>query len=521
MISLLALASGLLTALALPTAFGAHRFLHLGGLAWIGLMPLVWALRRQKSEHGFSIGFLWGCAYYGISLYWMFIALRVYGEVSPWVSALGLALSVMIEATFTGLAIWLAGFLKRRGLPMALGLPLAWVVQDYLRNFIPFGGFSWSALAYTQHDFRTLLQVLDVTGVYGITFLVVMANVVLAELVVLRRRVLFWPAGVFVALFILAVGYGGWRFKNIQHVENSSERLQVAIVQGNIPQDQKWLEEKIEEIVLRHLVLTRESLVSHPDLVLWPEAAYPAVLPPEIKRISLMEGLPVPLLMGVVTYTGLIPETWPIMTDETDFRLYNSAVLVQPGGTLTARYDKSHLVPMGEYIPLSRWLPFLRQVVPAMGEFTSGSRVELMTLESTSPPRRFGVTICYEDLFPEIARRWTQRGADFLVNLTNDAWYEDSSAVFQHADFSRYRSIENRRALVRATNTGVTAVFGPTGETLATAPLFEEAVLTATVPLSGVRSFYTSFGDIFAWGCVVVVTLLLAMGLRRHSHEGT
>jgi len=223
-----------------------------------------------------------------------------------------------------------------------------------------------------------------------------------------------------------------------------------------------------------------------------------------------------------VTYDGVIPTIWPPSPEDiknTGFHLYNSAILVRSGGLVTDRYDKQHLVPMGEYVPLKGVFGSLNQIVPSMSSFTPGHTFNVMDIgHSPATPLRFGVTICYEDLFPSISRIFTRNGADFLVNLTNDAWYEYSSAVFQHFDFSRFRAIENRRTMVRATNTGVTGFFSPTGEVIKEAPIFKELILTAEIPLGGSTSFYTHHGDIFAWLCVVGFIFVIAKFYLRSPH---
>lgn len=538
----MSLFSGLLSSLALPTVIGSYRLPDLGFVAWFSFVPLYLTLtptpsrQRERGDvplaSAFKKGFLFGVAYYGLSLYWIFIAMHRYGEVSVGTSFLGVSLAVTIMALFTALACLLAIFLAPV-VPLSLSLPLAWVVQDFARNFFPFGGFAWANIAYTQRSFLTLLQVLDLTGVYGLSFLLILSNALLAELWIWmrkRRQFPFSLAVFFCLLFALVLIYGKLRLTWVREASGSLPKTTISLIQGNISQGEKWIEENSEEIISRHLKLSRPA-----DLIVWPEAAFPAVLPPEIDRINLLRALPGPLLMGVVAYEGSLPSEWPPRPEDKSFALYNAAVLIEPGGRIVDRYYKTHLVPMGEYVPLHRWLFFLSKIVPSISSFTPGRELNLMKLPPHPPPPHpprtavdsgslslggrgvFGITICYEDLFPEISRTLTQKGADFLVNLTNDAWYEHSSAVFQHADFSRYRAIENRRTMVRATNTGVTGFFSPAGETIASAPVFEEATLTAEVPVGGATSFYTRKGDLFAWGCVLGVILLAGAVCLKNS----
>lgn len=531
--------SGVLSALSLPAAFDSFKFPDLGFLAWVSLVPLYLVLRTAGSlRKGFWLGLAWGIAFYGVSLYWIFIAMHTYGEIPVWGSLLGLAASVLIESLFSAAACGLAAGGSRRGIPLFILFPLAWVIQDFARTYIPFGGNSWASLVYTQRSFLSLLQILDLTGIYGIIFLLALSNALAGEVWLCLRKRRSFPtklAASFLILFLTALVYGRSRLFSVKKDLASRETMKISLVQGNIPQEEKWLEEKIEEIIARHLVLSEEA--ENPDLIVWPEAAYPAVVPPEIIQIDFFKDLKVPLLAGVVSYEGRIPLAWPPDPDEKSFALYNSAFLFEPGGYIAGRYHKNHLVPMGEYVPLGRFLFFLNRIVPSISSFTPGKELNLLTLTPDPSPasgrgelpqagdtmrvRAFGVTICYEDLFPGISRSFTRRGADFLVNLTNDAWYERSSAVYQHFDFSRYRAVENRRSMVRATNTGVTGFFLPTGEVLASAPLFTEAVLAADVPLGGPVSFYTRFGDLFAWGCLLGYGLLMGgTFVRRQRGQG-
>lgn len=513
MISLL---SGLLSGITLPTVIGSFKFPDLGVLAWFSLIPFYLRIKKSSPRSALGQGFLFGFGFYGISLYWIFIAMHTYGDIPLWGSLLGIFLAVLLMALFPAVTAMLAALFSERGPPLWIVFPLIWVVSDFARTVIPLGGFPWSSLAYTQKSFLPLLQSLDVTGIYGITFLVIFSNAIVGECFLsLKNKTRFplKPVLFFSLIFIATFVYGQVRLRQVRHDIEGRRTLKVSMIQGNIPQEQKWLEEKIDEIIVRHVFLSEEALKEKPALVVWPEAAYPAAISPENKVLPNLASFPIPLLIGVVSYDGVVPAIWPPSPQDienTGFHLYNSAVLVKTGGLVADRYDKQHLVPMGEYVPLKGVFGSLNQIVPSMSSFTPGNKLNLMDIGlSPATPLRFGVTICYEDLFPSISRTFTRNGADFLVNLTNDAWYEYSSAVFQHFDFSRFRAIENRRAMVRATNTGVTGFFSPAGDVIKEAPLFKELILTAEIPVGGLTSFYTHYGDIFVWLCVVGFALVV------------
>lgn len=524
-----AVVSGLLAAVAFPTILplpggSTVRLPNLAPLAWFALVPLFLSLREARPGVAFRRGLLYGAVFYALSFYWVDTAMRDYGHVSLWASLVGLTSMVAIFSSIIAAAMALASWLRAPGVPFGLSFLLCWIAQDYLRNYFPFGGFSWSALGYSQAPFLPLIQILDLTGIYGVTALVLAGNVALGEVWRAWRSrgsggskgvPLRWVSGV-VALVGLSWIYGSVRIRSVESNLASRPQVRLGIVQASIPQDEKWLTEMADEIITRHLALTREVSTHQPDLILWPEAAFPVVIPPGIDRLEALGEVGIPLLIGAVSYEGALPATWPPPRGAR-FALHNSAFVVEPGGLLADSYHKNHLVPMGEYVPLPGLLTWIDRLAPVLQEvssFTPGKERNLIDAAGA----RIGVTICFEDLFPEISRDFSRRGADLFVNLTNDAWYGHSSALWHHFDFSRFRAIENRRTLVRAANTGVTGVFDATGRVVAEAPLLEAAVVVADVRLGGPKSLYAQVGDLFAWSCLGALTLLGWFRLRGGTH---
>lgn len=517
--------AGLVGALALPAAFGSTHFSSGGLLAWIGFVPLYLGILDRRPLQALRWGFFFGCGYFGLSLYWMVIALHHYGEVSLPVSALALGGAVLIESFFWAAAASAASFCIRRGAPSAAVFVCLMLLAEAARAHYPFGGFPWSQPAYTQHERLVLLQILDVTGVYGLLLLLLWSNTLIGDFLLRLRKARAFPKiSLFSFLIVISAVliYGHRRLDIVRRETQGADSLKVALIQGNVPQEEKWIEEKVDDIIDRHVALSLEAQKAEsdlPDLIVWPEAAYPAVIPPEWEGIEILKSIKIPLLMGAVTYHGELPEEWPPDPKNPSFSLYNGAVLIGSDGSpgsLDAWYFKNHLVPMGEYVPGGSLFSFLQQVVPSWSSFTPGKGLHLLSVGEKS----FGVTICYEDLFPEINRAFTRDGADFLVNLTNDAWYEKSSAVFQHVDFSKYRAIENRRSMVRATNTGVSALFSPTGEVLAQAPVFEETILTGEIPVVGLQTVYTLFGDWVVWlAAAGLLAALMSILVKGKKHE--
>ena len=280
--------------------------------------------------------------------------------------------------------------------------------------------------------------------------------------------------------------------------------LRVGYVQGNIAQDIKWDEAKSREHEARYRTLG-EALAGKAslDLIVFPETAYPYLVYAGKKEIE-GASLGVPLLLGANVYRGEL-------NDLGHLTYYNSALLLDGKGQIQGRYDKVHLVPMGEYVPLRTVFFFVDKIVPGLVDFSPGNLDQLLNLTADIFS---GMTICYEDLFPEISRRLVKRGAHFLINMTNDAWYGVSSAPYHHLIFSQYRSIETRRWLVRSTNTGISAFIDPVGRFYETSSLFSEAIAWHDIQLRYGKTIYVLLGDWVAWGCLVFLGFAIFLGIR-------
>jgi apolipoprotein N-acyltransferase len=351
------------------------------------------------------------------------------------------------------------------------------------------------------------VQVVDITGVYGLSFLLVAGNWVLynwyAALTNRRRSPLKTTA---ITVLCVAAVYGYGAFK-IQTIADSDRRLQVGIVQGNIDQELKWDETFQKETIGIYKQLSSSLESEHPDLLVWPEAAVPGYFPSgtDLDRdvFAVADRLNSMLLLGSLT-AG---------TQGDKLLVYNSAQLIGPGGRLLERYNKIHLVPFGEYVPLSRYVPFLSTLTP-VGNTTAGTRYTIFD----SPQGRFGVLICFEVIFADLCRQFVRDGAEFMVTITNDAWFGDTSAPFQHLAQAAFRSIENRVWLVRGANTGVSAVVDPTGRIRKQTGLFTRETLSASIsPGWDYMTVYTRHGDVWAWICVVIAGVLSLYALARRA----
>jgi apolipoprotein N-acyltransferase len=456
-------------------------------LAWGGLIPLLLVLKNRPFASGFTAGFV----FFGSVLYWLNIVMTTYGGLMPVFSLLAYLLLVVYLALYVGAATWVCWHLfERYRIPLLLSFPLSWVALEYLRGIL-FSGFPWALLGYSQQDFSLAIQSADVTGVYGVSFVLVAVNCALAWLFSEPRRRMSWVgAGIVVLMVISHLGYGYWR--NATTSDEREQTLRLALIQGNIEQELKWLPEQQEKTIDIYRQLSLLAAGQQPDLLIWPEAATPfylqgpSPLALETKRIPQDTGIA--LLVGSPSYSH-------DAAGEVSF--HNSAFLLSPQGKTLGRSDKQHLVPFGEYVPLGRLLGFIDKMVAGAGNFSAGEP-KLLALDG----HNFGVLICYEAIFPNLARKYIQMGGDLLVNLTNDAWFGRSAAPYQHLAMTRFRAIENRVWLARAANTGISAFISPSGQVVKTTTLFERTQLGGTVGLGASATFYTIYGDLFALLCL-------------------
>jgi apolipoprotein N-acyltransferase len=346
----------------------------------------------------------------------------------------------------------------------------------------------------------------------------VLGNVVMAQILygIVHRR---WkdvglPCGLAVLCLAMIWGYGGWRLQHMSKaVAAASADLGVALLQGDIKQDLKWDEAAREAIFSAYRQLTFEAAAdAEVDLIVWPEAATPFFFANDrlfqARQLRLIEEAGRPLLFGSPTYAR----------EGNQDVMYNSAFLVGPDATVLGRYDKIHLVPFGEYIPLRRLLFFLDKLVEGIGDFRSGEAYTVMAI----PQGRLAVLICFEVIFPDLVRHFVRHGAQLLVNITNDAWFGYSPASYQHLSMVVFRAVENRLPIVRAANTGISAVIDPTGRLSQQTDLFVRTWIKARITLAeGGATFYTRWGDLFAYGCVLVTAVSLGWGIvgQRRTRE--
>lgn len=534
-----------LTALLLWLAFPG------GGGFWplllVALAPLLVVLAgRATVRQAGQLGLFTGMIHFTALLYWIVIVLGYYGGLPLFLSASAMLLLALYMSAYLAVFAMVARLLLVR-LPAMLALwlvPATWVALDWCRSFL-FTGFPWMDLGYGLARVPWLVQTADLWGHYGLGYLLVLINTLVALLCVAgvpkkERLATIVPVILLGAAIAL---YSVVRWGQIEGQMGRGVTMRVGVVQGNIAQDLKWSADLQEKTLVNYIGQSRGLIEGNrPDLLVWPETALPFYPPghPLLQWVRDLAGR-----QGVALLTGApwVEERWGESRDEAQnrpgegdhpnwsgipggrgdrqgvmgekegrkFRYFNSALLFDTRGRIADGYAKSHLVPFGEYVPLKKMLPFLAPVVEAVGDFSPGVISDTLDCQNG----RIGVLICFESIFPGIARQWVEVGANLLVNLTNDAWYGRSSAPHHSLAMTALRAVETRRFVVRAANTGFSAVIDPLGRMGTVSPLFEPWAEVAEVVLMEDRGVFVRWGHLFPRLCLGAVVAGLGWAFLR------
>ncbi len=494
-------------------------------LGWVALTPLLLALLRSREPdtlqlregikllparplQAFFLAYVCGFLWYAGTCYWIFNTMRQYGGVNT-PAALGLlTLFCLYLAIYHGVFGLIIGLLAERALSRgALVLaPIIWVAVELARTRIT--GFPWDLLGTTQVDNIPLARLATFTGVYGLSFEIMVVNVAFATAFLVRRekRQLL----LVVALAAAAVLQSG----QLLPAPAATAGHSALLVQPNIPilEGSEWTKDYFDATLSSLSSISLKPTGVHPDFIAWPESPAPFYVSDPFFRNSvsnIARGSNTWVIAGSIgTPVGMAPGSAS--------QYYNSGALVTPAGEWVSRYDKIHLVPFGEYVPFRRLFFFAAGLTKEVGDFSRGtSRAAL-----DAGDEKLGVFICYESIFPDEIRQLSANGAQVFVNISNDGWYGDSGAYAQHLKQARMRAVENARWLLRDTNTGVTASIDPYGRVVATVPRKMRTALLAPYALSKVTTFYTRHGDWFAYLCAIIsLVALLARFLFRTKVE--
>lgn len=485
-------------------------------LAWFALIPLLTAIRGEKPSEAFFSGYLMGLLFFGLTLYWV-----------GYVAIIGVLVMSFYLAFYPALFAFGADILlkqfPRPRIRYAFFVSSLWVGLEYLRSNL-LTGFGWALLGHTQWENLYIIQIADMTGVYGVSFLIVFTNAVISSKIKKKLKGLsVEPRYVALLIILLAMTtmYGYFRISQ----RYKGDIINVSVIQGDIPQSQKWDERYIKEILNTYVRLTKEAVIGKPDLVIWPETAAPGFLETDKELFDAVSGL------AKETKTYLLTGTPSERSSSGPY--FNSAVLFSKEGKLIKRYDKIHLVPFGEYVPFGDNLFSFVKTLYDMGEdYTPGSEYTLFELPvGKAPPAKFGVLICFEDIFPGLTAEFVKRGADFMVVITNDAWFMRTGAPYQHAQSSVFRAIENRINVIRSANTGYSCFIDQKGritdfvKDIDGENIFVSGFATEKIIPSKAQTFYTKHGDIFAASCLWVflfdLTLYFIYNYVRFSRKKT
>jgi apolipoprotein N-acyltransferase len=448
----LAFISGALLILAFPK-FGYFP------LAYVALVPLFVSIRRARSVlEAVVCGELFGIVFFGGVLFWMITLSKWAGA---WAFLAWITLSVcqaFFVAAFAGISKFFSARAARYNIIL---IPLLWTAIEWIRSLGPYG-VTGGGLGYSQAGFLPVLQLASIAGIYGITFLVVLFNEAVAgDLLAGKPRNIFFAA----LILAVAVGFGAYR---IHAFKVSGKPINVAVIQANIPQDAKLDYRNAFDIVSSQEVLSRIALLSKPDIVIWPETAVTTYLfdVNEIhsKIVNMISGGGAFFLIGT-----------PYREND---KIYNSVVAFSKNGQLIGRYDKQRLVPFGEYLPLRPYsYRILGQAELFAQDYNSNPRPQLIDLGLV----KAGVAICFESTFPYLVRDQVKRGAKFILVATNDAWFFDSAALYQHIQAAQMRAVENGVYVVQAANTGISAIIDPLGRVVKRSSVMQPCVLSGRI----------------------------------------
>ena len=508
----LALVSGILLALSFP------RFGH-PACAWIALVPLLMALSGWSGRPGrlegqppmraFQLGLLAGVVYFAGTVYWTSGVVATFGGLAPPVAIVAMLLLALYMALYPAItALVTSQFVRRAGVSGLFVAPAAWVATEFVRGVL-FGGFPWVPLGNSQVEVLSVAQLASLLGVYGLSGLVALVNATLAFALLTggRRRVTALASA---AVVVFGIGFWGASRMRDGALLREGTPLRVGLLQGNISQDRKWKPEEARTIFTTYLGMTRDAVTHGAQFVMWPESSTPFILEEDeageqALRAAVRETA-VPVLFGSDQVERLAGPP-PVV------RMYNAAFLVSPDGLTAAVYRKMHLVPFGEYIPGKQVLSFVSPLVQSLGEFVPGTSVVLLPVAGHVA----STAICYEVVYPALIRDAVEAGSELLTTITNDAWYGESSAPYQHFAMASMRAIEQGRYLARAANTGISGIVDPYGRVVIRSALFQQASLVESVRLIRSRTVYSRIGDAVAYVAMALVAVAWFVTGRRGS----
>jgi apolipoprotein N-acyltransferase len=514
--------SALILVLSFPT-------FDIGWLAWFGLVPLLVAISGRSPAYGFFSFFIYGFLFFSGVCSWLY-------EVDTFRIVHHIIIMTYLGLYFGFFGLTFNFISKKWGATTAhTTAPFVWVSIEYIRSNMSFLALPWGLLAHTQYQHPSIMQVSSITGAYGLSFSVFMVNSTLASvtLIFLARSRLrkkqpgYEPPsrrGVFSMVLASVILTGLILFQGRAALSKpiTGEKLKLSILQGNIGQDQKWNPKYKNYIMQTYTDLSIAAAKDRPDLIIWPEAATPRYVlknPSLLKQIkSIIGDAKTSFLIGSAEYAKSITKK-----PSNRVKIGNTALFFSPTGTLLDTYLKIHLVPFGEYVPYPDIIPW-PDFIAVQGNSSSdlpGEKHTIFELDGN----KFGTVICWESIFPGLFRKFVKNGAGFMINITNEGWFRHK-IPHQYVAMNVFRAVENRVYLARAANTGVSCFIDPFGRITGRVErdgkdTYVRGYLTREITVSKEKTFYTEYGDVFVYLCILVSCLMVVVSFfkSRNFHS--
>lgn len=512
----------LLTACLLVLAFPVFS-IHL--LVWIGLVPLLIGLSRQSATGGFLMAYISGVIYFAFVFEWMF-------AVSKYVFVHHMALFFYLSIYWGLFGLFFSFVSRRLGVIMALAMsPFLWAAMEFIRANMGFLSHAGAFLAHSQFTNHALIQIASITGVYGVSFIIVAVNAAIAAIVLLALtrwqvtekifesriipKSLVPLFGGSILLIVISLGYG----HQVLSESNTEKRIRISIVQANIEQSKKWDKRYANVIMDTYKSLTLMAAKQNPTLIVWPEAATPQAITRDVGLFN--EVVKIARESGSHLMLGSTSHQKYEVKSLADLKYQNSAFLIPPDPIEKdlQRYNKIHLLPFGEYVPMKNKIPWSVIKVPKIESYVPGKEYTVFE----HPGFRFSTIICWESIFPQLIRHFVKNGAQFLVNITNEGWFGKGSGPHHFLVMTLFRAVENQRYVIRSANTGISCIIDHHGRILDRVrnenneDTFVSGVLTGIVVPKNKKTFYTQYGDAFAWLSLIISSLITMWAVFKNS----
>lgn len=471
-----------------------------GFLCFFAFIPYLYFITKATPKQAFLFGFLFG----------LFITLiTLYGVINVKLIAF-IGLIIAFPLYFAILSVFLRKVHESFQKVFLWIFPVIWVGFEYLMTLGSLN-FPWLNIGYSLSKYYLLIQAADLLGVYGLSFLVLMINVLLFKMFTGKPKRLL----VILIILVLWIGYGIYRDKTIKLKKSD---LKIGIVQLNIMQEDKWKPENLVPTIDEYENQVRIlAQVNDVDVIIMPESAIPTYILHEPKYRKRLQKFATDNKIYVIT--GFPDYAVEMVKNRPRYKFYNSATMIDTSGVLHEKYNKIRLVPFGERIPLLNTFPILEKLQFGQANFEFGTDYPLYKIDNLN----FSILICFEGVFPNLSRIYTKKGADVLVVITNDAWFRRTALPYEHANNTKIRAVETRLPLIRAANTGISYIVNPKGKTIISTDVYEKINITSnlTVRASDIKTIFVNFGYLFAPLCfwfsiaIIIISIILPLFVMK------